>query len=406
MVLDKKLIKQLIGVAFGAIAFNWVLQHLGDIGSSMSWLVSVVTPFLVGGAIAFVLHVPMKRIEAWLPMHKGKLKKARRPLAIVLTLLFVALLIAFALFVIIPGVSDTVQQIKAQIPAAAAAVQEWVKVVEERLPQVGEYLAAAQLDWQSLAQKAVSIVQNLGSGLVNSGVSLVSGVVSGVVTFFIAMVFAIYVLMQKEKLGRQGRAILYAVLPEQVADRTVSIVRLSDKTFSSFLSGQCIEAVILGCLFVVSMTLLRLPYAPLIGVLIAFTALIPIVGAFIGCIVGAVLILMVSPIQALEFVILFLVLQQVEGNLIYPHVVGTSVGLPSIWVLAAVTLGGKLMGVLGMLVFIPLCSVAYALLREFTFARLKKRGVAAEKWGGQVHGEEPGPEAPPQGGEEQEPVDR
>ena len=173
---------------------------------------------------------------------------------------------------------------------------------------------------------------------------------------------------------------LYGLLPVKRADRALEILRLANRTFSSFLSGQCLEAVILGTLFVVAMTVFRLPYAVLVGVLIALTALIPIVGAFIGCGVGALLIAVTDPWKALVFVILFLVLQQIEGNLIYPHVVGSSVGLPSIWVLAAVTLGGKLMGVAGMLFFIPLCSVLYALFRDFVKGRLAEKQVPAAKW--------------------------
>lgn len=179
----------------------------------------------------------------------------------------------------------------------------------------------------------------------NSGGVLIGGVVSGVSTFVIALIFSFYILLQKEKLARQGRQVLYALLPERGADRALEILRLAERTFSSFLSGQCLEAVILGTLFVISMSIFRLPYALLVGVLISLTALIPIVGAFIGCAVGALLIAVTDPWKALLFIVLFLVLQQVEGNLIYPHVVGSSVGLPSIWVLAAVTLGGKLMGI-------------------------------------------------------------
>ena len=173
---------------------------------------------------------------------------------------------------------------------------------------------------------------------------------------------------------------LYGLLPIRAADRCLEVLRLANRTFSSFLSGQCLEAAILGTLFAVSMTVFRMPYALLVGVLIALTALIPIVGAFIGCVVGAMLIAVTDPWKALMFIVLFLVLQQVEGNLIYPHVVGSSVGLPSIWVLAAVTLGGKLMGIAGMLFFIPLCSVVYALFRDFVKGRLREKNVPVKKW--------------------------
>ena len=202
---------------------------------------------------------------------------------------------------------------------------------------------------------------------------VIGGVVSGVSTFVIALIFSFYILLQKEKLGRQGRQVLYALLPERRADRTLEILRLSSRTFSSFLSGQCLEACILGTLFVAAMTIFRMPYALLVGVLIAFTALIPIFGAFVGLGIGAFLMLMVNPMDALIFTITFFVLQQIEGNLIYPHVVGGSVGLPSIWVLVAVTVGGSMMGVVGMLLFIPLCSVLYALLREAVHGRLAQK---------------------------------
>ena len=201
---------------------------------------------------------------------------------------------------------------------------------------------------------------------------------TGLVTNLVS--FAIYLLLQKERLGLQCRRALYALLPRRWAEGTVRVCALSQQIFSSFITGQCVEAVILGAMFFASMSLLGMPYALLTGCLIAVTALIPIVGAFIGCAVGAFLLLMTSPMQAAVFVVLFLVLQQVEGNLIYPHVVGSSVGLPSIWVLAAVTLGGKLMGIAGMLFFIPLCSVLYALFRGFVKARLKARKVPPRKW--------------------------
>ena len=200
-------------------------------------------------------------------------------------------------------------------------------------------------------------------------------VINSVMNFCVAFVFACYILLQKEKLAVQIRKILYAFFSKKVVTKVLDIASLSYKTFANFVTGQCCEAVILGTMFFISMSILRFPYALLVGVLIAFTALIPIFGAFIGCFLGTFLILVADPMKAIAFVILFLVLQQVEGNLIYPHVVGGSVGLPSIWVLVAVTVGGSLMGIVGMLVFIPICSVLYALFREMVYKRLKERGI-------------------------------
>ena len=220
----------------------------------------------------------------------------------------------------------------------------------------------------------------MATGILSSSFSLVGSVVSGIVSFLIGVVFSVYVLFQKEKLSVQAKKILYALLPEKKADRAVAIGKLSNQVFSSFLSGQCLEACILGAMFVIVMSILRMPYAMLIGIVIALTALIPIVGAFIGCAVGMFLIVMVSPVQAVWFLVLFLVIQQVEGNLIYPRVVGGSIGLPSMWVLAAVSVGGSLFGITGILIFIPLCSVCYALFRDFVHKRLRKRKVKKEKY--------------------------
>ncbi len=374
-------IKQRLLVVCGGVAFFCALQNLPAVAQAVRWVLGVLSPFLVGGAVAFVLNVPMRAIEARLPGGR-RWHPLRRPLALILTLAAVVGVVTLAVCVVSPGVGDAVRSITGQLPAAFQRMQEQLAELEAWLPQLETLAADLEFDWKALAEKAAALVRDWGGGLVSSGGVLIGGVVSGVSTFVIGLIFSFYVLLQKERLARQGRQVLYALLSESWADRTLEVLRLSGRTFSSFLSGQCVEAVILGTLFVLTMTLFRMPYALLVGVLIALTALIPVVGAFIGCVVGALLIAVTNPLQALGFVVLFLALQQIEGNLIYPHVVGSSVGLPSIWVLAAVTLGGKLMGVAGMLFFIPLCSVLYALFRGFVYARLKARGVPARKWRG------------------------
>ena len=391
--MEQKTIRTAALAAAAVLAGYWGLQNLAALLAALRAFLSLVSPFLLGCAIAFILNVLMRAVERRLPAGAGG---ARRPLAFVLTLVLVLGVLALAGLVIVPKLGEAASSVAQQaqrffirLPAALAGL-------EERLPELQTALSGLDVDWQALSGKALELLQELGTSLVNSGmggvasgVSLVGGVVSGISTFFIGLVFAVYLLLQKEKLGGQARRCLYALLPERAADRVLEVAALSNRTFSSFLSGQCLEAVILGSMFTVSMAVLRMPYAVLVGVLIALTALIPIVGAFIGCAVGALLILLSSPMQALAFIVLFLVLQQVEGNLIYPHVVGSSVGLPSIWVLAAVTVGGKLMGILGMLVFIPLCSVVYALFRRYVRDRLAARNIPAEKLA------PPPPEPPP-----------
>lgn len=367
-------------VVCGGVAFYCALQNLGPLVRGVGWLLGILSPFLLGGAMAFVLNVPMGAIERNLPLGGGKqAAKLRRPLALLLTLAAVVGVVTLAFCVIGPGVKRAVLSITPQLPGAVQRLQQQMAALEGYLPQLEELFAGWDVDWKSLTEKAIRLAQSWGSGLLSSGGGIISGVVSGVSTFVIGLVFSLYILLQKEKLGCQGRQVLYALLPEKRADQALGVLRLSARTFSSFLSGQCLEACILGTMFVVAMTLFRMPYALLVGVLIALTALIPIVGAFIGCIVGALLIAITNPWQAVVFVILFLVLQQIEGNLIYPHVVGSSVGLPSIWVLAAVTLGGKLMGILGMLFFIPLCSVLYSLFRQFVKDRLARRKIPRKK---------------------------
>ena len=377
---NKQTVKYLLLVVCGGAAFFVALQHLDVVARALGWLLGILAPFLLGAAIAFILNVPMRAIERHLFPNAKRGGGARRPLALVLTLVAVIGVLVLASCVIGPGVRDAVKSIASQAPAAFDRLYNWLLSLEQYLPQIETWVQDLSIDWKSLSQKAIQLAQSWGGSLLSTGGGLIGGVVSGVSTFVIGLIFSFYILLQKEKLSRQGRQVLYGLLPVKRADRLLEVLRLANRTFSSFLSGQCTEAVILGTLFVVAMTVFRLPYAVLVGVLIALTALIPIVGAFIGCGVGALLIAVTDPWKAVVFVILFLVLQQIEGNLIYPHVVGSSVGLPSIWVLAAVTLGGKLMGVAGMLFFIPLCSVLYALFRDFVKRRLVEKNVPAAKW--------------------------
>ena len=381
---NKQNIKGLLLVVCGGVAFYCALQNLDVVWGAVRGLLGILAPFLLGGALAFVLNVPMRAIERHLLQNSRRGAKLRRPLALVLTLLAVLGVLALASLVIGPGIADAVMSIIREIPAAFDRLQKQLNGLAESLaaylPMIQEWLAGVNIDWESLSRRVLEYAQALGSGIVSSGGGFIGGVVSGVSTFVIGLIFSFYILLQKEKLSRHGRQVIYGLLPLRQADRTLEILRLASRTFSSFLSGQCLEACILGTLFAVAMTILRMPYALLVGVLIALTALIPIVGAFIGCAVGALLIAIDDPWKALWFIVLFLVLQQIEGNLIYPHVVGSSVGLPSIWVLAAVTLGGSLMGITGMLFFIPLCSVLYALFRSYVKERLAKKGVPPEKW--------------------------
>ena len=387
MELSRSTMKKLaLLIAFAALVFTF-FQRMDGVAAALRFLRGILTPFLVGGAIAFILNVPMRFLERRLftprpgkgrAPRRGLPAGLRRGLALLLTFALVVLVILVLVLVVVPELASTISSLSVTIQAAFARFRPWAEEQFANNPQIVQWLEGLTLDWDALIATVVDFLKNGAGSMLSSTISAVGSVVSGVTTAFVALVFAVYLLLQKEKLGLQCRKALYALLPQRAADRTVEVCSLSHRVFASFITGQCIEAVILGGMFFVVMGLLRMPYALLVGCTIAVTALIPIVGAFIGCFVGAFLLLMVSPMQALIFVIMFLVLQQVEGNLIYPHVVGSSVGLPSIWVLAAVTVGGSLMGVVGMLIFIPLTSVLYTLFREFVYKRLKEKGIRVQ----------------------------
>ena len=352
--------------------FDVVLDVLKTIGQ-------IIFPFILGGAIVFVINVPMsfleKKIFENVKKENKTARKLARPVSLLLTIVLVVGVIALVMIGVIPQLTKTMGSLMINITDFIPQIKIWIRDFFHDNREIMKLVDQVQFNPDQAIRWGISLLGNGAGNMMNTTVSAVGSVVSGLATFFIAFSFACYVLFQKEKLHVQVRKVLFAFLPKQKADAFLKVCSLTYRTFANFLTGQCLEAVILGCMFVVTLSILRMPYALLIGVLIAFTALIPIFGAFIGCAVGSFLIFMVSPKQAIIFIIVFLVLQQIEGNLIYPHVVGESVGLPSIWVLAAVTIGGNLMGIVGMLVFIPLLSVVYTIFRKVVYQRLKKRHI-------------------------------
>ena len=352
--------------------FDVVLDVLKTIGQ-------IIFPFILGGAIVFVINVPMsfleKKIFENIKKENKAARKLARPVSLLLTIVLVVGVIALVMIGVIPQLTKTMGSLMINITDFIPQIKIWIRDFFHDNREIMKLVDQVQFNPDQAIRWGISLLGNGAGNMMNTTMSAVGSVVSGLATFFIAFSFACYVLFQKEKLHVQIRKVLFAFLPKQKADAFLKVCSLTYRTFANFLTGQCLEAVILGCMFVVTLSILRMPYALLIGVLIAFTALIPIFGAFIGCAVGSFLIFMVSPKQAIIFIIVFLVLQQIEGNLIYPHVVGESVGLPSIWVLAAVTIGGNLMGIVGMLVFIPLLSVVYTIFRKVVYQRLKKRHI-------------------------------
>ena len=381
MELSKKTIRSLILGAVGCIVLYWLLHETDRLTAILKDGWTVLSPFIAGASVAFILNVPMRAIEKWLSGVKQQ--GLRRGLALLLTLVAVALVLTGVIYLLLPQLLDAIKSLLDTLPDFFDRVQgkinEYLSANPELMKWVTENTDFASLDWAGLIQKAVTFISNSLSAIVDKTVHTVINLGTGIFNGVLSFVFAIYCLGRKETLARQGRKLLYAIFPEKIGDETVRILRMTNSTFSNFISGQCLEAVILGLMFAVSMTIFGMPYMPLVSVVIVVTALVPIVGAFVGCFVGAFFILVQDPPMAFWFVIMFLVLQQIEGNLIYPRVVGTSIGLPGMWVLVAVAVGGDLMGVGGMLLMIPLASVLYALAREFAEKRLASKGIDPNK---------------------------
>ena len=361
MGLDDRTIKKLRGLILYAAVVVLLCANWRHLLALCGYLLGLLRPFLLGGAIAFVLNIPMRALEQHIFAGIRK-QRFRRCLSLVSAVLIVMLILLFAAVAVIPQLTASVLSLREKIPAFLTGLSAWAEAVVFRYPELSEFLQTSSFDWTELAASAQTFLTK-GFGSVLSGSFLaVKGIAGAFASFGIGFVFALYLLLGKERLSAQVKKVLLAFLPERAAKGCMYVAALSERRFSGFLTGQCLEACILGLMFVIVLSLFRLPYAVLCGVLIAFTALVPVFGAFIGFFVGAFLMLIQSPGSALLFMVIFLVLQQIEGNLIYPQVVGNSVELPAIWVLCAVTLGGSMFGIIGMLVFIPLLSVLYTLL--------------------------------------------
>lgn len=375
--MSKKTVKTIIGIiAFGVI-LSAVVFNINHVASALAKVGSIFAPLFIGAALAFILNVPMKFVEKRI-LKKVKRPKWKRACSILITLAFCAVIIMIVAFSIVPEIVRTVQSIVNDLPGMSKQVQDVIHTVSAYSERLDQLLENTQIRTSEIIDQAIQWVQDSVSKAGGSVFTLVTDTVGKIVNFAIGFVFSIYILAMKEKLVRQLRMILNAFLKESVARKIWDVVLMANHTFQRFISGQCLEACILGCMFLLAMTIFRMPYAVLISVVIGVLALIPIFGAFVGCLVGFILILFVDPWQAVGFLILFIVLQQIEGHCIYPFVIGNSVGLPSIWVLLAVVVGGKLFGVAGMLVFIPLCSVLYALFSMNVKKRLKQKNITIQ----------------------------
>lgn len=356
-----------------AIFSYWGLNNLGKLLEIIKIIYKVFEPFILGGIIAFTLNILATKIEYYLNKHSKKKSypKLIRIISITLSLLIFLLTIIFVAFLLIPELIENIELLMNSIPGLITDIENFILDLLDKYPDIQKEIS------NTFAQSGnvSNIISNILNYLINIAVSFVRSLISSFITFFTSIIFSIYMLIQKEYLIRGTKKVIYAIMDKKHADKLVEIGSLTNKTFSKFISGQCLEAIILGCIMFIAFNLFRFPYALILAVLTAVTALIPIFGALIAMIVGAILIGINSPLQALIFVIVFQVIQQIEGNLIYPKVVGASVGLSPLWTLLSITVGGNLFGIPGMLLGLPLASVAYALIKSLINDKLKEKEI-------------------------------
>lgn len=372
MQLNEKLKEKLLIVTY-AIVLIFALFNLKTMFGIIIYVLKLFMPFIIGIGIAFILNILLKIIEAkvYPKIFKKKTKrskKLKRPICLVSVMILVVALISLIFKLVIPEFINAVEIFSESLPKYTEIIEDYLEekeFSEENIKMVTDTLNEVQ-------KKATSFVMTNTDEIAERIFDMATKVVGYIVNGVIALVFALYILAQKEKITYQVNKVMRAFLDKKIIDKIDTVVGITNKAFYNFASGQFVEALIIGVLCFIGMIILRIPYAPTISVLVAFTALIPMFGAFIGTIIGAFLILMIDPIKAIIFIIFIIILQQFEGNLIYPKVVGRSVGLPGIWVLVAVTIGASTFGIIGMIISVPLCAILYGVLVNITNERLKK----------------------------------
>ena len=392
MELNKANTRKILVIIIFTLFFLWVVLNWNTAISFLDKVFDLIFPFILGIAIAFVLNILTKFFEEKVftrnPKNKGKTKKVqkvkksrwKRGVSLILAIIVLLAIIALVIGLVIPELINTVQMLFASLPDLLENGKVYIADLLVEYPELNTTITNLQNSIENLNinEELNKFLETYGSGILTTSVNVISGMAGAIVTFVLALAFALYALVQKEKLILQSKKLLYAYVQKDKADKVMRVARTANTTFTNFISGQFIEALILGFLCMLGMLILDIPHAVTIGVMIAFTALIPIVGAIIGTVIGAILILPVSPIKAVVFVIFLLILQQIEGNIIYPKVVGSSVGLPGIWVLVAISIGGSLWGLVGILLSVPLFSVIYAVLGENVNHKLKEKNLQIE----------------------------
>lgn len=378
--LNKKTLKFVLTIITFTLLLSWVLNHTSSFTGILGNILSLLSPFLIGACLAFVINTILKPLEKlWEKVPEKKrtkyFEKAKRPVCLAFSTIIVFGAVFAILFMIIPQLVETISSFASMLPEYIKNLEGLLDKAMKALERYNFVLPSIDLDWSKAGELLNKFLDNYADSFINKTVDITTSIVTVIVNFIIAIFFSLYVLSQKEKIGRHFKRFLYAMRPKRKAEKIIAFIDLTSDTFSKFVTGQLLEAVIIGVLCFIGMLILQIPYPAMISVLIGFTALIPVFGALFGTIVGALLILLVAPIKALWFVIFIIVLQQIETNLIYPKVVGKTVGLPGILVLVSVSIGGSAFGIVGMLFSVPVCTVLYCVYKEFIAKKLKGKDI-------------------------------
>lgn len=379
---DKKvqqnITKWIIGIAFVCILIYLAIKNIAFVGQAILTVIDLFFPLILGFAFALILNVPMSFLESHL-FTKGKkaiLVKIRRPLAFILSVILILGIFVGVVWLVIPEFVGAIRIIAKNV---INLINELSRNAKEN-SAIQNYLQkiAETIEWENLLKYTESWLKNQGGDIVDSAIGTISTFAGGVVNFFLALVFSVYILFGKETLKGQCKRLIKVWIPEKIGGIILHSSKVAGGIFRNFVSGQTLEALILGSLCTIGMFILRIPYAPMVGALVGVTALIPVVGAFAALLVGAFMIVTISPVKTIIFIVFFLVLQQFEGNIIYPKVMGNKINLPAIWILVAVTVGGSIGGAIGMLLAVPFTSTIYELVREATVAKEQSKKKTEE----------------------------
>lgn len=374
---DKKIIRRSVVIILISIILYFSIKNLGNVKSFFDFMWNILSPFAIGAMMAFILNILMSNLEKHILSHFNfKKKSVKRAISIILSLLIFFGVLVLLIVLVAPQLVKTIQSIIAKAPTFVEEFTKWFESVDlfkKFTPELEKFVNS--IDIANIGNKALNYLSREYQSLLTNAFSTVMGIFNGVFNTFLSLIFAIYCLSSKEKLAKQSKELLYASLDEHVADRVLYVTRVAKKSFHNFFTGQFMEAVLLGLLCFIGMILIKLPFAPLVSVIIGFGALIPVFGAIFAGAIGAIIIAIESPIKALIFLIYLTILQQIDGNFVYPRIVGNQVGLPSMWVLFSITVGGAILGVAGMLIAVPIFSTIYTLLSEYKELKLKEKNL-------------------------------